>query len=573
MSATELSFILPAMPDIPPASAISSAAPVGGAASGAAAGGGNIVVETTVNSAPDKIRQLARQIEVTGTLAQPPAGNTITLATLIGPLTLLLPHLAHMQQEKLVQQLIQLFETQKPITVVVQPGNPPSQALLLLPPPVAQNQAGSAHPYLSAGQAQRVAAPMPPLTAAITLSAIVLPKGIEVPPASLHADALAHPVQVAGYGPGGTGRPVTADTPAKLQMPIVTMPPQADSRHAAPAPVTGGMNAAVPVANAAAVPASVAPHIAAMLQPGAELNLRVVSLIPPGTPPAALPVLPDNQIIATVTGNAPGGQLILKAGDATLFVRQPLDAPPGTQLVLTVDPAQPHVPVFMTTSDLPQFMALQQIIAQLAQADPAGAHAMLASRLPQPGEGLAGALLFFLSAVKQGDVRGWLGGGAHDVLMRGGKSQLLGRLAEEMQQAAQSSRDNVVGEWRSYPVPFYDNNHLGVIYLHVHGGRERQAQEQDGGKDGKPASQVRFVIDVRMSHLGALQLDGFLRAKQLDIIIRSENNLPADLANTLRGSYSRIMEAIGYTGGLGFHAGRPGWLHIQNPAAGAVITT
>src|SRR6201986_2851128 len=114
------------MPDIPAAS------PVSPASSATTSGGNNIVVETAVNSVPDKIAQLSRQIEVSGTLADMPANNSVTLNTVIGPLILMLPQLAQAQQDKLLQQLVSLFQNQKPLTVVMQPGNPPSQAFLLL---------------------------------------------------------------------------------------------------------------------------------------------------------------------------------------------------------------------------------------------------------------------------------------------------------------------------------------------------------------------------------------------------------------------------------------------------------
>jgi hypothetical protein len=84
---------------------------------------------------------------------------------------------------------------------------------------------------------------------------------------------------------------------------------------------------------------------------------------------------------------------------------------------------------------------------------------------------------------------------------------------------------------------------------------------------------MRFLIDVRMSRLGPMQLDGFLRSRQLDIIVRSENPLPPWLNEDLRRTYTKTMEAIGYVGGLNFQNGRQGWLNVQQPAAGKAITT
>src|SRR5580704_16533939 len=91
-------------------------------------------VETTVASLPDKIQQLLRQIQVSGTVAQPPEAGTFILNTAVGQLTLLLPQLAQDEKLKLLQMLNPLFQNQRPVTVVVQPGGPPTQAFILLPP-------------------------------------------------------------------------------------------------------------------------------------------------------------------------------------------------------------------------------------------------------------------------------------------------------------------------------------------------------------------------------------------------------------------------------------------------------
>jgi hypothetical protein len=116
---------------------------------------------------------------------------------------------------------------------------------------------------------------------------------------------------------------------------------------------------------------------------------------------------------------------------------------------------------------------------------------------------------------------------------------------------------------------------LNAFYIHIHGEhRHRGGGKNSGGDGNKPSpTQTRFLIDVRMSRLGPMQLDGFLRTRQLDVIVRSENPLPVWLNQDLRQSYTRTMEAIGYNGGLNFQHGRQGWLNIQRPAAGAAITT
>jgi len=566
------------MPDIPAAS------PVSPASTATTTGGNNIVVETAVNNVPDKIAQLARQIEVSGTLANLPAGGSVTLNTVIGPLVLMLPQLAQAQQDKLLQQLITLFQNQRPLTVVLQPGNPPSQAFLLLPPAsqATQYQSSAANFLQSSFQTSSPAQNAPPLLPNLVLSAVVLPRGVAIPvaPGQFGSSPYNIPNPAAGFSTIPAGANAGVISAADFVPPDALVAEEEFAKLGQQVP--GALPQAATLPNQPVVPNALAldePNVSAgiSLQPGAELTLRigaVITLPEQGAPAVPPPVLQNNQIIATVTGNAPGGQAILKAGDATLFVRQPVDAPVGTQLVLTVEPARTGVAAYVTASD-PQFAALQQIMSALAQADPAAAHQIFASRLPQPGEALPGALLFFLSVIRQGDVRNWLGNGALDMLARIGKAELVAKFAQELQQAAQTSRDTMVGEWKTYSVPLQDHNQLTTLYFHVHGERrQHQGSGKNEGDAQQPGpTQMRFLIDVRMSRLGSLQLDGFLRPRQLDMIVRSEYALPPWLNQELRESYGKTMNAIGYIGSIGFQSGRHGWLNVQRPAVGREMVT
>jgi len=62
------------------------------------------------------------------------------------------------------------------------------------------------------------------------------------------------------------------------------------------------------------------------------------------------------------------------------------------------------------------------------------------ARLPQPHPP-AGALLFFFNAIKQGDVRSWLGDEANRALVLAGKFDILASLTKEL--AALSDRSHM----------------------------------------------------------------------------------------------------------------------------------
>ena len=228
-----------------------------------------------------------------------------------------------------------------------------------------------------------------------------------------------------------------------------------------------------------------------------------------------------------------------------------------------------HEPVILGP-DKQSFPALQQMMGALQAADPSAMKALMASRLPENPNALSGAMLFFLSAARQGDLRSWLGNDAPDILNRIGKAELVGKLLEELQQSVDTAKDPIVGEWRAYSVPLNMHGQFSVAQFYVH--NDRQGKNPSGGETRDPG-QIRFIIDVRMSRLGPMQLDGFLRKKQLDLVIRSENQLPASLTQELRDSYIQSLANINYVGALAFQFGRQGWLTPQHTGSPKTVVT
>ena len=277
-----------------------------------------------------------------------------------------------------------------------------------------------------------------------------------------------------------------------------------------------------------------------------------------------LPPLAPNQIVATVSGFGSNGQLLLKAGDTTLFVKAQAGATLGTQLVVTVEAAKPAPLLPLPVHEAANFPALPQVMAALAQLDPQIAQQLMSTRLPQPTAALPGALLFLFSAFKQGDVRGWLGNEATDHLMRAEKMEILKSLSQELSGAGQPAQDAVVGEWKSYPLPLYAQQQFQALTLYVH--HEQDGQKGQTGGNGADKGKVRFLIDMKLSKLGSMQIDGFVQSKKLDMILRSETTLPAGLPNDLRCAYIKAVEAVGYAGSLHFQVGRKHWMMMQQAA-------
>jgi hypothetical protein len=93
--------------------------------------------------------------------------------------------------------------------------------------------------------------------------------------------------------------------------------------------------------------------------------------------------------------------------------------------------------------------------------------------------------------------------------------------------------------------------------------RRRKKQDDDKGD-----TETRFVLDVGLSRLGRIQLDGLIgeRDKRLDLIIRSQQPLPGAMRNDIRDIFINAGEITGMKGGLSFQAAPPNFVEIPASA-------
>jgi hypothetical protein len=76
------------------------------------------------------------------------------------------------------------------------------------------------------------------------------------------------------------------------------------------------------------------------------------------------------------------------------------------------------------------------------------------------------------------------------------------------------------------------------------------------GDDGIENKCTRFIIDVSLSRLGRIQLDGFVRGKgkRLDLIVRSDSPLPKKMRRDISKVYIDFTEAVAVSGQITFQA-------------------
>ena len=85
--------------------------------------------------------------------------------------------------------------------------------------------------------------------------------------------------------------------------------------------------------------------------------------------------------------------------------------------------------------------------------------------------------------------------------------------------------------------------------MHTRGGRHTAGDDEE-------EEPRRFLIDVEMSRLGRIQLDGLIRAKDMrfDLVMRSVAPLPNEMRQEINRIFATFMEISGVAGTLQFQA-------------------
>ena len=272
------------------------------------------------------------------------------------------------------------------------------------------------------------------------------------------------------------------------------------------------------------------------LPPGTGLVLRLT--IPAaggaGSAASADPILSGT--IVTVTSS----ETVVATSIGTLALDRPLTLAPGStiefQPLATVPPA--------TASEDPPaaghgWPALDQALAALDGFAPDIAARLRSDLTPTSGEKLAGTLLFLMGTLSSG---GWPDAKTTNALDRAGRSDLRLRLAGDLADLRQVA-DPPSGDWRVFVLPLMDHNAVHPLRLYLRRG---------GGGNTRPEDGTRFVLDVEMSKLGALQLDGLVQQKRLDVVLRSHQPIAPELRQEIVDVFRNATSAAGLAGDIVF---------------------
>lgn len=281
--------------------------------------------------------------------------------------------------------------------------------------------------------------------------------------------------------------------------------------------------------------------------------------------------MPSNVVEATVIGHEADGANILHTSFATLKLYTPQPLPTGT--TLTVHAAPEHmtpatgVPQAATSEEAitldteKPWKTLEEAIATLKQANPEIAQEVM-QRLPSLNQKLASGLLFFIVAIKGGNIQEVIGKRATRLLELSAPD-LLGKLRKEVGQLQSFATASPLPHWSLIYLPMMlgQELHTGRLYI----GKDPESENTGTGSQGRGQ---RFVLEVGMSSIGKLQLDGFVRqesrAKQFDLLIRSERTLDTSLKQGINDIFYNSMQVTGMQGTMQFQVGARYFVHPEH---------
>ncbi len=308
------------------------------------------------------------------------------------------------------------------------------------------------------------------------------------------------------------------------------------------------------------------PTVTAQVVEQSPIGLTIVNIQTSNVPQLA----PDTQLILQTPVSTPNGTLIefaVQPLSPEQFVQQLQTPASTTSTAGTQAPAQ--VGGFQPLFSL-AWPALQEVIQLSNTALIPEIATALRNTIPSPASParLIPTALFFLAALRLGSVDQWLGEKNLDALRQSGRRDLLTRLTGDFSNISRQSQETLSGDWRGVSIPLLNQDEIEMMQLY-----SRQQDDDAGQGDGEQqdGKTTRFLLNLRLSNLGDLQLDGFLRhQKTLDVFLRTETPFPADIRQQLLKAFHDGLESAELEGGqLVFQSETKHWVDVPKPSNGS----
>jgi len=241
------------------------------------------------------------------------------------------------------------------------------------------------------------------------------------------------------------------------------------------------------------------------------------------------------RIILPTVGSAVGGAVAERA--ITLQIL----AEPGT--VLPTDPAAAQRRDLLTLSH--NWTALDDTLTALRADNPALAAQFAATALPTTGSTLTAGIALFVALLTRGALADWLNPDVARLLQGSNRHALLSRLGDDFAHMARLAGEPTNSDWRVAMIPLVHEGALHQVRLYL----RRRQRDEDTDTLGLS---TRFVIEAALSHLGNIQLDGLVRPKRFDLMVRTQAPLPRVMRTDIAALFDQALAEFAIAGRIAF---------------------
>ena len=414
------------------------------------------------------------------------------------------------------------------------------------------------------------APPLPANATPLPINSIPLPANDIIVPADLT------PLPA---NPASLSSPMVTVTTPSPAVPVTNLSPEPPIATPAPAEAASiGIATAIVTANPPQGIAALLPENTATPIP-LPINTNIVANAPPAnTPITNALVQPGQTISATVIGKEPSGEPLLQTPLGIVRLQPDATLPTGSNVTLQISsitpPEEQSAAPNIAAATMPapmtelaqQWTSLQQIVRLLAARSPTAGFDFTNKTMPWimpppnitadeslPQQNIPAGLMLFVSALRGGNFSNWLGESNVQWLQNQGHDVLLKKADGEFTLLARQFTESRPQHWQSLFFPINVGGELQQARLFIKRDRRQGNQAQ-----GKKSEDTRFIVEVDLSQLGEMQMDGFVRKQgkdvQFDLIIRSLHALSPEMQQDIVRIYNSAGQLTSYKGSLVFQA-------------------
>lgn len=282
-------------------------------------------------------------------------------------------------------------------------------------------------------------------------------------------------------------------------------------------------------------------------------------------------------VSGTVIGNDPNGEALVQTSLGIVRLQPGTRLPTGSTIsfeLLKVSQPQTQINAANAASESAslgeiarQWNSLSQILSLLTNRDREAGIDFVQPNMPwikldgSPSpqsltnpQNMSSGLLFFLAAVKGESFKDWLGKHNTQWLENNGHGALLKKAAGEfLAMARQYNEPPANQQWQTLIFPVAVEGEIQQVKWFL------KRDRKQNNKQSADAEDTRFVVELDLTQLGEIQMDGFIRKPSeqnihFDLMIRSKTPLSQDVQKEILAIYTMTGELTGYQGSLQFQS-------------------